>query len=162
MKSFDEKKKDLFDIMDASDTDVHMKAQAMLALLDVESEQWAEVVASLESQFPPDKLAKFIKFAMVEKIKKLREYREGIYTRNDELRAKGVPFSERAKLLKLDRIAMCERKEAELADHARRFRVRPLREWLSRFDLDMAKRRGVGMVWIIGFNLEHTYVVPEK
>lgn len=162
MLTMSNSKEEILAILNSSDDTGELKTHAMVALLAIERAEWFEYVMGLEKKFNQDALSKLIKIALLEKIEKLRQYREGIYGLNDELRAKGVPFEERKKQLKLERISLCERKESELADHVRRFRARPLSEWLGRFDLRMAKGRGVGMSWIIGYNLEHTYVVPNQ
>lgn len=117
-------------------------------------------LAKVEKRFTPEVLYGLVREALQGSLDFLQVYRDREYARNDELRSKGVPYVERIKQLNTARIEWCNQYEAQLRRDMRDFRVRPLQEWLGRFDLEQARERG--MRWVIRFNLERTYYVPQK
>lgn len=113
----------------------------------------------IEKKYTPQIVHTLVFEALQKSLDFLQVYRAREYTKNDELRAKGVPYVERIKQLNTARIAWCDQHEAHLARVMRNFRVRPLKEWLGRSDLEWAREKG--MRWIISFNLERIYYVPK-
>lgn len=127
-----------------------------------QSDAWQKELAEVEKKCSEPVLRKLVHSVMVENILKVRKYREREYAKNDELRAKGVPLAERLKLVDKSRIDLYENYEHKLAEDVKHFRVKPIRDWLTRSDLEWARSSGKGLRFIIMINLERVYSVPQK
>lgn len=129
---------------------------------ELKDAEWNKDLAEVEKKCKEADLRKLVHSVMVENIMKVRKYKEREYSRNDDLRSRGVPLSERLKVVDKQLIDLYERYERKLTDDLKHFRVKPVRDWLGRSDLDWARRSGKGLRFIIMINLERVYSVPEK
>ena len=93
-------------------------------------------------------------------IARIRKWRDKVYEDNDELRAKGVPFVERQKLLNRERLKFCDEYEAKMLHDVRVFKVRPLHQWFTVEDYCDAKRKG--FEYVLGMRFEDAYYVPKS
>lgn len=142
------------------------KAKAVMSAYEtidnIEALEWKKEIAKLEIAYPPEVLRKLVYKGIVDTIAFVRQYREREYAKNDELRSQGVPFAERIKSLNTNRIKWCDEYESKLQKDLRQFKVRPMIEWVTKFDFDQAKKLGKGMGYIIRVNLGICYDSPNK
>lgn len=113
---------------------------------------WENRVRRTEQKFPPDILRKIAYKEMEFLLRRVREMRDGEYTRNDELRAKGVSFVDRMQQVNPRKIDWCEKEEVRITAMMRSFGVRPFREWFDEVDYLTARKNGMG--YVMRFKLE--------
>lgn len=123
-------------------------------------EPWEERLQKVASKYNPQALRRLIDTEFQAELDYAARQQGKEYTKNDELRAKGVPFTTRQELLNRDRIAMMERQIARLQQERRSFSPRPIAEWFDEGCYDMAVKNG--MAWVIRINFASTYVLSTN
>lgn len=103
-------------------------------------------------KYTPQVLHKLVNDEMLRQLLCVREMRDVEFVQNDELRAKGISFFERMKLINKNKIDWCDREELNLNKLLNSFRVQSLDEWFDGWiDYELAKSQG--MQRIIGYKL---------
>ena len=105
------------------------------------------MVRRTETKFTPEVLHDVAYKLLQSSLERTRAMRDAEYKRNDELRAKGVSYSDRAEQVNFRKIEWCNEEETRISTTLQHpFKVRPLREWFTEDDYWLAKRSGMGMV----------------
>lgn len=152
----------LDEILKDESINVQDKCIAMRSYIEDMEKVEKREIEMIEKKTDMVMLRKIIYSVILEMVEKTRKYREKEYLMNDQRRAEGVSFEDRMKLINKSKIDWCDKQEKELLYASKNFKVKPLSEWLSVADIEMAKRRGEGMRFIIKFNLERVYTLPSK
>lgn len=97
----------------------------------------------LEAKFTPAVLHALVRKVLESCIEHARKVRAKEYERMDEMRAKGVPYSERIKSLNTKRIELCDRIEEKYGRDLHVFVATPLRSWVTPEDIWWARRHGM-------------------
>ena len=121
---------------------------------------WGIRLDAVRRKYTNEALRKLIIAEFDSQLEYCRLQTEKQYAMNDELRAKGVPFVERMKLLDKKRLDMLERQAARLVRERASFHVVPVDQWFTQDDWDLAKKKGIGFV--IRLNFSRTYTVANQ
>lgn len=152
-------KKDLVDILQDESRDILERVNAVLALKNLEEGDFMDYIATLAQRFSDEKLHEIVRREILYAIERLNKKCDAEYDRNDERRAKGVPFNKRVVLFDQELIDWCKSYIHKLESDLHSFKVRPLHEWLDPVDVKFAKRRNEGMGFIVRINLNRCYSV---
>lgn len=119
-----------------------------------------DIMPKIMAKYPESVLREMLSKKFEKDLVRIRKRREDVYADNDALRAKGVSFVERQKVLNRERLKFCDEHEAKLLHDMRVFKVRPLYQWFTVEDYWDAKRNG--FEWVLGMRFEDAYYVPNN
>jgi hypothetical protein len=89
----------------------------------------------IAKRFPDEIYRKVIRASLQKQLDDVAALKASVYDENDEMRAKGVSFSERKRFLEENKIkiAWCEEMEQKLNNIISRYRLKPYEEWIGTF-----------------------------
>lgn len=117
-------------------------------------------LSRIEKALPEPKYRALILKTMAAELEAVRAYKKRHYDEVDEMRKKGIPYSERMKFFRPALIEFADSHEAKLLRDSRAFSPLPIRDWFGFPELEDAKAKG--FAWVIRSNLARVYTAPKN
>lgn len=116
--------------------EVYSEVKSLLAKRDAE-------VALIESQFQTKKIREAVEWAFDWRLERAHKWRDSKFKAYSDAAAKGTPFKEREALIDKKTVAMIDRGIWWTENMRKKYKLRPVDEWLQHGDYDYLKKVGL-------------------